>query len=272
MSPRNQPLTYPTDGTASAEELRLVRLSKVEGVNALTPGERDRVLREPDDPVRGKRHRENGVCSGPQTARGVAGCGRDRARHPRNRNVTPTARIDFRLGETEDDADLAQRGRGLAVHADEHFRQPCGKSARRREPVVRLHAGGDFAVRLCQRGHSGHPRTRMHSIQRDNPTTNPFLRYFQRGTTVYQHIEALGAATDLPSLETLNMLPANAAEEKRPPRPRSSGAEVGHSRENAASSPRRRTDPRTAHHDSGGGRGFRARGLQRGSGGSVSPS
>ena len=32
------------------------------------------------------------------------------------------------------------------------------------------------------------------------PTTNPFLRYFQRGTTIYQHIESLGAATDLPAL------------------------------------------------------------------------
>ena len=46
------------------------------------------------------------------------------------------------------------------------------------------------------------------------PATNPFLQHFERGTSAYQHIESLGAATDLSALEALSALPSNAVEEK----------------------------------------------------------
>ena len=36
--PEEPPLAYPTDGAASAEDLRLIKLSNVNGVNALMPG------------------------------------------------------------------------------------------------------------------------------------------------------------------------------------------------------------------------------------------
>ena len=70
------------------------------------------------------------------------------------------------------------------------------------------------------------------SVREMTPTTNPFLRYFQRGTAIYQHIEALGSATDLPALEALSVL-ATQCRRERTPRTRSRSAEVERGRGNA---------------------------------------
>ena len=46
------------------------------------------------------------------------------------------------------------------------------------------------------------------------PTTNPFIKGFQQGTTIFQQIETLGSASDLAELELLAVLPEGALDEK----------------------------------------------------------
>ena len=48
----------------------------------------------------------------------------------------------------------------------------------------------------------------------DMAMDNPFFRHFERGTAIYQEIEALGPATDLDALGALAMLPEDASEQR----------------------------------------------------------
>ena len=213
--PEEPPLAYPTDGAASAEDLRLIKLSNVDGVNALTPGseiefcENLTIL-----------YGENGTGkTGYARILKRLGALRDASEivpniH-RSRTTTPTARIDYRLGDAEK----------TLTWNNEVGVSPFTRMSIFDSPAVNLRVDENLSyvytpaeISLFGYVNAGIRTVQdlgTRSVQEMTPTTNPFLRYFERGTPIYQHIESLGAATDLPALEALSVLPANAAEERQ---------------------------------------------------------
>jgi len=207
-------LAYPTDGAASADELRLTRLSNVEGVNALTPGSEIKFC-------------DNLTILYGENGTGKTGYARILKRLGSLRDAeeivpnihgsattTPTAQIDFRLGRAEK----------MLTWQNEVGVSPFTRMSIFDSPAVNLRVDENLSyvytpaeISLFSYVNAGMRAVQElgnRSVREMTPTTNPFLRYFQRGTAIYQHIEALGSATDLPALEALNVLPADAADDK----------------------------------------------------------
>ena len=212
--PEEPPLAYPTDGAAAAEDLRLIKLSNVNGVNALMPGSEIEFC-------------ENLTILYGENGTGKTGYARILKRlgalrdaeeiipniH-RSRTTTPTARIDFRLGDAEK----------TLTWNNEVGVSPFTRMSIFDSPAVNLRVDENLSyvytpAEISLFGYvTGGIRAVQdlgsRSVQEMAPTTNPFLRHFERGTPIYQHIESLGAATDLPALEALSVLPPNAVEER----------------------------------------------------------
>lgn len=212
--PHEPPLSYPADGTASDEDLRLVKLSNVEGVNALTPGSEIEFC-------------ENLTILYGENGAGKTGYARILKRLAAlrdaedivpdihgSRATTPTARIDFRLGDTEE----------TLIWNNEVGVSPFTRMSIFDSPAVNLRVDENLSyvytpaeISLFSYVSAGVKAVQdlgTQSVQEMTATGNPFLRHFERGTPIYQHIESLGPATDLPALETLCVLPANAVEER----------------------------------------------------------
>ena len=215
-APLQEPeLAYPTDGASATEELRLTKLSQVAGVNALTPGS------------------EIEFCDGLTILYGENGTGktgyarvlkrlgalRDPEEivpniHANGGSTTPTAQVDFRLGEAEDS--LTWRNEvGVSPFTRMSIFDSPAVNVRVDENLSYVYTPAEISLfGYVNAGVRAVQELGARSLREMTPTTNPFLRYFQRGTAIYQQIEALGAATELPALEALGAPPANAQDEK----------------------------------------------------------
>jgi hypothetical protein len=208
-------LAYPTDGAAAADALRLLKMSEVAGVNALTPG-----AAIDFSPGLTILYGENGT--------GKTGYARVLKRLAAVRDAeeivpnihtlaaqVPTAKLDFQLGSATPDAITWNNEVGVS---------PFTRMSVFDSPAVNVRVDENLSYVFTPAEISlfGHVTAGIRSVQQRGglalkemtPSTNPFLRYFQRGTVVYQQIEALGAATDLQALADLAALPDKATEEK----------------------------------------------------------
>jgi AAA domain-containing protein len=215
-SPEAEPsLAYRTDATAEADVLRLVRLSEVAGVNALSPGAVIDFF-----PGLTILYGENGT--------GKTGYARILKRlaavrvpeeivpniHTSSSRQMPTAKIDFQVGGV--DAALTWN--------NEVGVSPFTRMSIFDSPAVNLRVDDDLSYVFTPAEISlfGYVSAGIRAVQeRGNQavremtaSSNPFLRYFRRGSTIYQQVEALGPATDVQDLSELAVLPTNASEEK----------------------------------------------------------
>ena len=206
-------LPYPQAGSAQSDSLRLRSLSKVSGVNALSPG-----ATIDFSPGLTILYGENGT--------GKTGYARilkriSAVQYPEeilpNINSTaaqtPAATIDYELG---------------GVRASVEWRNEVGVSPFTRmsvfdSPSVNVRVDESLAyvftpaeISLFSYVSSGIRAIQERGSQALNEMAmaNPFIRYFERGTVIYQEIEALGPATDLGALGILATLPEDASEER----------------------------------------------------------
>ncbi len=202
-------LPYPAAGSAQADPLRLLSLSKVSGVNALSPG-----ATIDFSPGLTILYGENGT--------GKTGYARilkriSAVQYPEKiiPNVnstaaqTPAATIEYELG---------------GVHKSIEWNDEVGVSPFTRmsvfdSPSVNIRVDDSLSyvftpaeISLFSFVSSGIQAIQElgSKTQREITTTNPFIGNFERGTTVYQEIEALGSATDLDALMALAKLPEDA--------------------------------------------------------------
>lgn len=206
-------LPYAAAGPAQADALRLLTMSNVSGVNALSPGAKIEF-----SPGLTILYGENGT--------GKTGYARVLKRvsavrdpeeilpdiHASTRRA-PSATIAYQLG---------------AVDASLEWRNEVGVSPFTRmsvfdSPAVNLRVDENLSYVFTPAEISlfGYVSEGVRAVQERGSqafkamaVTNPFLRYFQRGTTIYQQIEALGPATDLDALTALAILPSNAIAER----------------------------------------------------------
>ena len=206
-------LPYASTDSTQADELRLLTMSDVSGVNALSPGARINF-----SPGLTILYGENGT--------GKTGYARVLKRlsavrdpeeilpniHATTRQ-TPSATIAYRLGTV--DASLDWR--------NEVGVSPFTRMSVFDTPAVNLRVDDNLSYVFTPAEISlfGYVTAGVRAVQergsqalRGMAVTNPFLRYFQRGTTIYQQIEALGPATDLEALTTLAILPNNSDAER----------------------------------------------------------
>lgn len=206
-------LPYPQAGSAQSEPVRLLSLSNVSGVNALSPGATISfnkgltIL-----------YGENGT--------GKTGYARilkriSAVQYPEdilpdiNSSATqmPQATIDYVLGD---------------FHASIEWHNEVGVSPFTRMSVfdspsvnVRVDESLTYVFTPAEISLFSYVSDGIRAIQdrgshalSELTTANPFIRYFDRGTAVYQEIEALGPASDLSSLKTLAALPVDAENER----------------------------------------------------------
>jgi hypothetical protein len=212
--PEEPPIAYPTDGAASAEDLRLIKLSNVDGVNALTPGSEIEFC-------------ENLTILYGENGTGKTGYARILKRlgalrdaeeivpniH-RSRTTTPTARIDYRLGDAEKTVTWNNEV-GVSPFTRMNIFDSPAVNLRVDENLSYVYTPAEISLfGYVNAGVRAVQDLGTRSVQEMTPATNPFLRYFERGTPIYQHIESLGAATDLPALEALSVLAVNATQER----------------------------------------------------------
>ena len=209
-SPMLEPeLPYPQAGSAQSEPLRLLSLSNVSGVNALSPGATISFNRGLTI-----LYGENGT--------GKTGYARilkriSAVQYPEeilsdinaNSNQSPTATIDYELG---------------GVQASIEWHNEVGVSPFTRlsvfdSPSVNLWIDESLAYIFTPAEISlfSYVSAGIRAIQERGSRAlseltmpNPFVRHFDRGTAIYQEIEALGSATDLDALAKLATLPEDA--------------------------------------------------------------
>ena len=204
---------YPPAGPAQSDPLRLRSLSKVSGVNALSPG-----AAIDFSPGLTILYGENGT--------GKTGYARilkriSAVQHPEeilpNINSTaaqtPAATIDYELG---------------GVRASVEWRNDVGVSPFTRMSVfdspsvnVRVDESLTYVFTPAEISLFGYVSSGIRAVQERGSQTlsdmamdNPSIRHFERGTAIYQEIEALGPATDLDALGALAMLPEDASEQR----------------------------------------------------------
>ena len=213
-SPETEPeLPYPRAGSAQSEPLRLLSLSKVSGVNALSPG-----ATIDFSPGLTILYGENGT--------GKTGYARilkriSAVQHPEqilpNINSaaaqTPAATIEYELG---------------GVRASLEWQNEVGASPFTRMSVfdspsvnVRVDESLAYVFIPAEISLFGYVSSGIRAIQERGAQAlsamamaNLFIRYFERGTAIFQEIEALGPATDLDTLEALATLPEDASEKR----------------------------------------------------------
>lgn len=212
--PKEPPLGYPMDDAASAEDLRLIKLSNVDGVNALTPGSEIEFCKNLTI-----LYGENGAGkTGYARILKRLGALRDAEEIVPNIHractTTPTARIDFHLGDSE--RTLTWRNEvGIPPLTRMSIFDSPAVNLRLDENLSYVYTPAEISLfGYVNAGVRAVQDRGIRSVQEMTPTVNPFLRQFEHGTTVYQHIESLGAATDLSELETLSVLSPNATVER----------------------------------------------------------
>ena len=206
-------LPYPKAGSARLDLLRLLALSNVSGVNALSPGATIEF-----SPGLTILYGENGT--------GKTGYARilkriSAVQYPEEilPNIystvpkTPTATIEYQLG---------------SVQATVKWNNAIGISPFTRmsvfdSPAVNLRVDESLAyvftpaeISLFGYVSSGIRAIQERGSQAHSAMTmaNPFGRYFERGTAIYQEIEALGPATNIATLERLATLPDDAGSQR----------------------------------------------------------
>lgn len=207
------PLPYTSMGAAQADALRLSTMSNVAGVNALSPGAKIEF-----SPGLTILYGENGT--------GKTGYARILKRLsavldpeeilPNIHAVTrqaPAATIKYQLGSVD-------------VSFDWHNEvgvSPFTRMSVFDSPAVNLRVDDNLSYVFTPAEISlfSYVAAGLRAVQERGSqalkamaVTSPFLRFFQRGTTIYQEIEALGPATDLDAIMALSVLPENAAAEK----------------------------------------------------------
>jgi energy-coupling factor transporter ATP-binding protein EcfA2 len=211
--PEEPPLAYPTDGTASTEDLRLIRLSNVAGVNALTTGDEIEFC-------------ENLTILYGENGAGKTGYARILKRLGALRDAeeilpnihagktkSPTARIDFRLGDTEKTLTWNNEV-GVAPFTRMSIFDTPAVNIRVDENLSYVYTPAEISLfSYINAGIRNIQELGAQSVREIAPRTNPFLGYFESNTPVYHHIESLGSNTHLPALESLSDLPPDAAEE-----------------------------------------------------------
>ena len=205
-------LSYPQAGSAQSDPLRLLALSNVSGVNALSPGA---II--DFSPGLTILYGENGT--------GKTGYARilkriSAVQHPEEilPNVSsadpqpPAATIKYQIGDIQESF---------------QWRNEVGVSAFTRmsvfdSPTVNLRVDESLAYVFTPAEISlfSYVSLGVRAIQELGSQThgamtaaNPFVRHFERGTAIYQEIETLGPATDLNSLGALAILPEDASAE-----------------------------------------------------------
>ncbi len=206
-------LPYPQGGPAQSERLRLLSLSNVSGVNALSPG----ATIEFNNGLT-ILYGENGT--------GKTGYARilkriSAVQYPEeilpdihsSATRAPSATIDYELGdagtsiEWHNEVGVSPFTRlsvfdspSVNVRVDESLTYVFTPAE------ISLFSYVSTGIRAIQ-DRGSHARSKL-------TTPNTFIRYFSRGTDIYQEIEALGPATDLNELETLAALPEDAQDER----------------------------------------------------------
>lgn len=207
-------LVYQSEAVSATDVLRLIRLHNVEGVNALATG--SEIEFSPGLTIL---YGENGT--------GKTGYARVLKRLSAVRDpeeivpnihnsaaLAPRATIEYQLG---DDVKALQWQNEVGV-------VPFTRMSVFDSPAVNVRVDDDLSYVFTPAELSlfGYVSDGIRAVQeRGNQalqsistSSNPFVRYFQRGTKIYQQVESLGAATDLADLEDLAQLPDNATEEK----------------------------------------------------------
>lgn len=202
-------LPYPEAGSAQSEPLRLLSLSNVSGVNALSPGAAISFNRGLTI-----LYGENGTgkTGYARILKRISAVQRPEEILPDinlSAAQTPTAAIEYELGD---------------VRTSIEWHNEVGKSPFTRlsvfdSPSVNLRIDESLAYVFTPAEISlfSYVSTGIRAIQEHGSRalseltiTNPFIRYFDRGTAIYQEIEALGPATDVDALTQLAALPENA--------------------------------------------------------------
>lgn len=206
-------LPYASTGSAQADALRLMTMSNVSGVNALSPGAKIEF-----SPALTILYGENGT--------GKTGYARvlkrlSAVRDPEeilpnihaNARQAPSATITYQLGAVEASLDW---------HNDVGV-SPFTRMSVFDSPAVNLRVDDNLSyvftpaeISLFSYVNAGVRAVQERGSQALKAMTvaNPFMRYFQRGTTIYQQIESLGPATDLDALTALAILPNDASAER----------------------------------------------------------
>ena len=206
-------LPYPQAGSAQSEPLRLLSLSDVSGVNALSPGATINFSKGLTI-----LYGENGT--------GKTGYARilkriSAVQYPEeilsdinsNATPTPTAAIAYELNDV---------CKSIEWH-NEVGVSPFTRLSVFDSPSVNVRVDESLAYVFTPAEISlfSYVSAGIRAIQErgsralDELTLpNPFIRYFHRGTDTYQEIEALGPATDLDALATLAALPEDAQDER----------------------------------------------------------
>lgn len=207
-------LEYASDASAAAEELRLTKLSAVCGVNALTKGEEINFA-----PGLTILYGENGTgkTGYARVLKRLGGMRDAEAILPNihlDAGESPSATINYDLG-----------GTALELSWNDEFGvPPFTRLSVFDSPAVNVRVDANInyvyipaelslfeyvtaGVRAVQEAAKEH-------IKEILPTTNPFIKGFQQGTTIFQQIETLGSASDLAELELLAVLPEGALDEK----------------------------------------------------------
>ena len=202
-------LPYLQGGPAQSERLRVLTLSNVSGVNALSPGARI-------DFSKGLTilYGENGT--------GKTGYARilkriSAVRHPEeilpdiNSNDTqaPSATIDYELGDVQTSIEWHNEVGVSPFPRLSVFDSPS-VNVRVDESLAYVYTPAEISLfSYVSAGIRAIQDRGSHEFS-ELTMANPFIRHFSRGTAIYQEIEALGSATDLESLANLAVLPEDA--------------------------------------------------------------
>lgn len=195
------PITAAGEGSDDEESLILTKLSQVKGVNALAEGHE--ISFNPNMTVL---FGENGAgktgyarvlkcAAGVRTAEDILPNA-----HATTHTASPSARIEFRLGET-DDAVAWNNERGLA---------PFTRISVFDAPAVLLHVDSDLGYvytpadlalfKHCSDAIRAISDLALAEVRAKQPSGNPFIARFVRGTAIYALIESLSPATSLDEL------------------------------------------------------------------------
>ena len=206
-------LPYPQGGSAQSEQLRILSLSNVSGVNALSPGA---II----DFSKGLTilYGENGT--------GKTGYARifkriSAVQYPEeilpdiNSSAIqePSATIEYELGDAQTSIEWRNEV-GISPFTRLSVFDSPSVNVRVDESLAYVYTPAEISLfSYVSAGIRAIQDRGSHALD-DLTMPNPFLRHFERGTDIYQEIEALGPATDLNELETLAAIPEDAQDER----------------------------------------------------------
>lgn len=208
-------LEVSTDGASAADDLRFLKLAQVVGVNALNEGESIEfskgltILYGENGTVK------TGYARVLKRLGGVRDADEILPNIHASKSAPPSAKVSYKLGEDE-----------IELHwANEFGVAPFTRTSVFDSPAVNIRVDDNISyvftpaeISLFTYVTSGIREVQQLAadhLKEITPASNPNLKGFQQGTTIYQQVETLGPATDLVQLETLAKLPDGALEEKQ---------------------------------------------------------